>query len=398
MSSSHPRGPKHRSPPGGESSWPYDRTRQLQDLVQEFTADLLFALSLGSKELFHSNLLGWLAERHRGVGDALLGLWDPERPVSAVGARREWQHLDLVLDELTASGDHGPTRVVVENKMFALPDLEQLRKYGSTVRQRLEGSPSLILLSLADPGWPRGTWTDDGGSVWQFCSYRSLASAVSATNLPPGTDHYTVATLDKWKDMLDRLDRLVELVGNPEPDEPFRLPNPIRELLVTARLDGPIQKLRAHYLADRLRRHLSDLDDVSVAAGLTNGVGFVEAFVPVGDGVQAGWQLQGAYWRMAIRVAKEHKLYGRGEAQVAARARLAERSGWARFDQTAFSDLPTKPTLKDGTPAYGRFSPDFVYRYVKVEKVTTQEAADAGAGIARQAFATRDAPRWHIPP
>lgn len=280
-----------------------ERLEPLQILVRELADDLLFALSLGSKELFHTNLLGWLAEHHRGVGDALLHLWNgPEATLAPVRARREWQHLDLVLDEAASGTKGGPARVVVENKMFALPDLEQLRRYGKSVRKLLDGSPSLILLSLADPGWPDGIWDDGNGGVWRHCSYQVLADALASVPQATDIDPFVNDTLMRWRTMLDRLHRLFDLVGRPGADEPFQLPREIRETLGSIRLGGPVQKLRAHHLASALRRELRDVDDILIDAGLTNSIGFVEAFVPVTDGVEAGWQLQGAEWRMAIRV------------------------------------------------------------------------------------------------
>lgn len=372
-----------------------ERLRQLPQLVRELDEDLLFALSLGSKELFHTNLLGWLAEHDRAVGDALLRLWgDPEAPLTPVRARREWYHLDLVLDD-PAPGDHrGPARVVVENKMFALPDLVQLREYGKTVRKRVHGSPSLILLSLVDPGWLGGSWDDGHGNVWRHCSYRTLVGALEPVALAPDVDPFVGATLTKWKGMLDRLDRLTALVGRPEPDEPFQLPRPVRNTLGSVRLDGSVQKLRAHHLAGRLRRELSDLNHVKINAGLTNGVGLVEAFVPVCDGVEAGWQLQGNDWRMAIRVTEGHSLHGRETTKIAGRARLAEQSGWATFDQSPFNQPPfaglTPGPTRNGAPTYGRFSPDFTYRYLRLPEISLREATTAGVEIIRRAAAARN--------
>lgn len=367
----------------------------LQILVRELADDLVFALSLGSKELFHTNLLGWLAEKHRGVGDALLRLWNgPEAPLGPVRARREWQHLDLVLDEVASGIEGGPARVVVENKMFALPDLEQLRKYGKAVRKLINGSPSLILLSLADPGWPDHSWDDGNGSVWRHCSYRALADALEPVSHAPDIDPFVNDTLIRWRAMLDRLHRLIDLVGRPDTDEPFQLPREMRQALGSIRLSSPVQKLRAHNLASALRRELHDVDDVLISAGLTNSIGFVEAFVPVADGVEAGWQLQGAEWRMAIRVGPKHKLYGRDAEQIAARALLAERSGWPTFDQSPFDSPPfaglsSGPMSVHGRPAYGRFSPDFVYRYLRPETITARQVVTAGAEVIRRAATAR---------
>lgn len=401
---------------------PDEREQAVRDLVQEFENDLLFTLSLGSKELFHTNLLGWLAEHHPGVGNVLLNLWTSQPAIGPLSAKREWRHLDLVLDEQTPGSPRPATRVVVENKMFALPDLAQLTEYGKVVR-KLNGSPALILLSLANPGWSKrawddgadptpdddgGIWNDRAGSTWRHCSYRDLTDALK--QLPDADDPYVTATLQRWIAMIDRLERLTELVGQPTPDEPFLLPQRLRQILGTARLDAPVQKLRAHQLAGMLRRELgmlrrelNDVDDLKIAAGLTNQVGLVEAFTRVSDDLEAGWQIQGNDWRMAIRVGEKHPLHGRSDSLVAARAELAARSGWADFTQPPLSQPPFTggtegPTNRDGSPSYGRFSPDFVYRYVRLNTITLRQAVTAGTQIIRHATETRGTAMWSSPP
>lgn len=87
----------------------------------------------------------------------------------------------------------------------------------------------------------------------------------------------------------------------------------------------PVQKLRAHHLAERVRGELAGLDDVKIQAGLARGIGLVEAFLPFGEDIEAGWQLQGNDWRMAVRVTPGRKQYGRDRSQVAERGLLAER-------------------------------------------------------------------------
>lgn len=303
----------------------------VQQLVHELKDDLIFALSLGSKELFHTNLLGWFAEHHRSVGDGLLGAWDPEPPPALVRAKLEYHHLDLVLNEINADGADGPARVVVENKMFALPDLDQLRRYGSVINKNLKGAPSLVLLSLSDPGWPEGKWEDGAGNVWRHCSYQSLAEFLAAVLHSPDTDCFQLTTLKEWTSMVHRLARLHDLVCQPGPDELVLLPEKLSDPLESIRLDAAVQKLRAHHVASELRKRLGHplTDDVSVGAGLTNRLGFVEAFVRVGDNIEAGWQLQGRRWRMAVRVGENHPLYGRTLDDQ--RARLAEQTGWMTF-------------------------------------------------------------------
>jgi hypothetical protein len=93
-------------------------------LIDRLDADPMLALSQGSKELFHSDLLAWYLRRFPAVRTALLDAWaGAPGPVADDGdppVRREWRHLDLVV--------HVPERqpLVVENKMFSLPDERQL--------------------------------------------------------------------------------------------------------------------------------------------------------------------------------------------------------------------------------------------------------------------------------
>ncbi|MGH3767041.1 MAG: hypothetical protein ACRDTX_18115 [Pseudonocardiaceae bacterium] len=375
-----------------------ERAVLVEQLVRELDDDLVFALSLGSKELFHTNLLGWFAQHQPSVGAALLREWDPHAEPALLRARREWRHLDLVLEEVAADGTPGQARVVVENKMFALPDLDQLRDYGRVINTDLKGAPSLVLLSLADPGWPTSRWDDGAGNVWRHVTYTSLAEVLAAVAHPQDTDYFPLATLTGWMTTVDRLGRLSELVCQPGPAEPVLLPQELSSRLAEIRLDAPVQKLRAHHVATELRRLLGDPlpEDVSVSASLTNGLGLVEAFVRVGDNIEAGWQLQGTQWRMAVRVGKDHPLYGRGDKDDP-RARLADQSGWMTFRDGPFEGLPARPVPRVGTPDVCKFSPNFVYRYVHVPDITIGTAVSVGLDVVLRALSERGEPRWRSP-
>src|SRR5690242_15263713 len=52
-----------------------DSSARLATLVESLTGDLLFAMSRGSKELFHSDTLAWYLERHQFLREALLNAW-----------------------------------------------------------------------------------------------------------------------------------------------------------------------------------------------------------------------------------------------------------------------------------------------------------------------------------
>src|SRR5947208_16807386 len=81
----------------------------------------LFHMSLGSKELFHSNFLAWFADRFPEHAASVFCPWtDPMAEAPAGPSEREAGHLDLILHL------PGLAPIAVENKVFSVPDEEQL--------------------------------------------------------------------------------------------------------------------------------------------------------------------------------------------------------------------------------------------------------------------------------
>jgi hypothetical protein len=100
---------------------------RLRCLAARLDSNVVFAMSQGSKELFHTNLLGWYLHRFPDLRTALLDAWQvpalPGDPDHQARVRREWRNLDLVVHE------PGRSALVIENKVFALPDTVQLDRY-----------------------------------------------------------------------------------------------------------------------------------------------------------------------------------------------------------------------------------------------------------------------------
>src|SRR5664279_4046448 len=97
----------------------------LQAAIDALVAEPLWHVSLGSKELFHSNLLGWMCERFPAKALDVFRPWlVPAPTTTATRVRREYKHLDLVIEWA------GYAPLVIENKVFSLPDDSQLIRYG----------------------------------------------------------------------------------------------------------------------------------------------------------------------------------------------------------------------------------------------------------------------------
>ncbi len=161
-----------------------------QAVVRALGADPWYQLSTAGQELFHTNMLYWLAvhrpEESRPVWD-LLGVdapteggVDPRGPIL-----REWQHIDFFVD----SGMPG-RKLVLENKVLAIPTAAQLVGYRTkllSMKHLDDFATSWVLLSLMPPAFSLP-------APWRYVGYHDLLPALeaTATNMSgeePAPDH-----------------------------------------------------------------------------------------------------------------------------------------------------------------------------------------------------------------
>lgn len=171
--------------------------------INALTKSATFAMSLGAKELFHTNFLGFLLESDR---DELKGLQVALRQALsfevAQGEQarcfvwREKGHLDLmlvpVLVESAPNGDDAPANraLVVEAKLKSIPTEQQLTRY------REDTLKSLTLEH--ESGWKRKLSTESAGkkaSRAQAIRPELVLLTPSAANVPSGWKSATWATV-----------------------------------------------------------------------------------------------------------------------------------------------------------------------------------------------------------
>ncbi|MET8630721.1 replication-relaxation family protein [Kitasatospora sp. NPDC004669] len=245
----------------------------VQALVSRLEQDPLFVMSLGSKELFHSNLLAWLMQRFPVVAEAVTAA------PGAVRVAREASHTDLLVE-----GEGRRRPLVAENKVFSLPDETQLAKIADSFAPQ---DPEL--LSLTEPLWDAGVWESGPGQVWRWMGYEELASRLRpVVGLVRGEDAYVADTMERWLDMVRVLGELAALVGRPAADEALMLPSELRAVLDRVRLDPGVQKMRFFHVAAQLRAR-----GVETYVGLSNRTALIQPLVEGPEGITFGWQLQG---------------------------------------------------------------------------------------------------------
>ncbi|MFD8722968.1 PD-(D/E)XK nuclease family protein [Streptomyces sp. NPDC059629] len=362
---------------------------RLQDLVESLTDDLVFAMSRGSKELFHSDMLAWYVEHHPVLGEALSDAWHV--PASGSGpdrvrVRREWRNLDLVVEW------PGRSPLVVENKVFSLPDTGQLDAYAHAKLHGLD-HPVLVLLSLLDPGWPGRSWTTPDGALWRFRGYDELC-AVLRPCVPElrRTDRFAADVFERWLGLIDALVRLTAEVGTPADEEPLLLPERAAAVLRSARLDATVQKMRCLHATNRIRAELAgEIEErgIVVRTTMSRGQGIVEMFT-ADSGPGFGWQIQEGQFRLVYLTGRGPG-YGRGEERRAVREEEARaHSDYFRFDgaRDLLGDTgPERPVVAPGLPlSFNGFAPDFVYRSVPAPDLTIEQVVDLGVTFARAAL------------
>jgi hypothetical protein len=339
----------------------------------------LFHISLGSKELFHSNFLAWFADYFPEQAAAVFHPWTDPMPRAQAGlSEREAGHLDLILHL------PGLAPIAVENKVFSVPDEEQLDRYAESFLAQHEAGGTRyarVLLSLMSPGWTIY-------NHWRRLSYRELAEA-----LRPHVGHIRAADafagdlVEHYIVLISRLVELLELLGTPTWDEPLLLTDTIAGYLEQARISAGVQKARASCMARELRSAVAEKgwSGIRLSYGFTNGMSLLEGFCrqgmggsdPAGD--ELGWQLQGTQFRLAVITNRFLGPAHREERE----AYVAERySGW--FDFTPLEAVPgvTGETraneVRGGRWNFQGYNPDFVYRYRTAPQLTPSQIVEIG--------------------
>lgn len=339
----------------------------------------LFHMSLGSKELFHSNFLAWFADSFPEHAAAVFRPWTvPMGGTQAGRSERESAHLDLVLHL------PGLAPIAVENKVFSVPSEEQLDRYTEGALARLEAertSYAHVLLSLISPGWT--TYKS-----WRMLSYRELAESlrpqvayIRAVNAFAGD------LLDHYVGLISRLAELLELLGTPAPDEPLLLSRTIARSLERARVSAGVQKARASWVVRELCRAIADKGwpDIHVKYDFTNGMSLLEGFChqgvagsdPVGDVL--GWQLQGRQFRLAVMTGALQGPAHREEREAYVAKRYLGWFDFAPLEAIAGGREKRRANeVRGGRWNFQGYNPNFVYRYRIALELTPRQIVELG--------------------
>lgn len=352
------------------------------DVVRRLLAEPLTHLMLGHRELFHSNLLAWFFENLPDAADAVFLPLTTANPATSVRRRvlRESGNLDLQFEW------PGQDPLIIENKVFSLPDEGQLARY--TEDMKAGSTPSLWLLSSSDPGWPDNQKVI-GGRVWKWLSYAVLADRIQAAVRGLGTE-YPVETMRHYAIVAALLSDLAKSVVPQDSRETVSLAPAVREAVGASRLLSVVSKFRADGISQWMRRCLTreGFSSGEFEGTITHSQAVNSWYADVLPGsIRAGWQIQGGTFRLAMIM--EH-LTGRDDAARTKRFEFAfTHQGFFEFGDLdgilGTAGSPVAPKISPKNPmGFLRFDPDFVYRYKSVPHLSLAQLERASVVVAQR--------------
>ncbi len=225
------------------------------DILNRLKESPLFNLSLGSKELFHSNFIAWLGENDatRSIFIDILKMllngknydWISEfkqHPDQYV-ILREYKHFDLCILK-----ENNPV-LILENKVKSIPTFDQLDKYSQKIALQ-QNNCCCILLTLIDDFADKEIIESKG---WIIVTYNDLAQCLN--NISFYHNSYIHYLIDDYRFFVNVLN---SISANWMISDRYMLENDISQKLCDLRIVDLAQKLQVCRLFMELKKAITE--------------------------------------------------------------------------------------------------------------------------------------------
>ena len=145
----------------------------MEDSIKFLENSLLYQMSLGSKELYHSNVWAWLIEREPAFISVFFKGTDLSR-LTKIKVEREKHYRDILITFLY---DGKKEYFVIENKIKTFPTIEQLKRY----TENLDGYylSRAVFTGIINPfNGDVDIENNDIKMLWEFCSYAEISKGI----------------------------------------------------------------------------------------------------------------------------------------------------------------------------------------------------------------------------
>lgn len=222
----------------------------MDNTIQKLKDSLIYQMSLGGRELFHSNVWSWLMTQDPVFISVFFPTFDANRwGIKAI--KREQMNMDLTIELAAKDGSENQGLYIIENKLKSLPYAEQLNNYTKKAQEQGFHILGKVYTGLRD------TLTQTERKDWRFVGYSELANGIAEKNESCLLSETQKAQIREYCANIHCIDKIItqELEKNND-----RLVYPNRaELNDTAvRLQDICVKLKGADFADYLRKELRD--------------------------------------------------------------------------------------------------------------------------------------------
>ena len=372
------------------------RISELEDLH----SNPMFRISLGSKELFHSNFLAFLWDCDKQAFLNMIYHLLPEGKkinVSELLGKegltiyREKENLDLCICHTENNKDC--IDIVIENKVKSIPYIEQLNEYRQTAAKpqyKNSASVTYILLTLATEFPNKEAIERD----WNIITYDQLVEAIKQyyrkNNMEPRLQQY----IEDYTDFIDKLSAL-QIVDQFN-DEPFHNPDIIAAYHKKKLSDLYLKQRGSYFICMLLKKiteaqennRLGKIDIKQGAKSQASGKNIVDnsknAIIYLASGMNRGKstitihiypkESQSSY---ALQIESNQYRHMFIQSGLIAKRSIKVEQNLNTMPFFAQDQLP-KLLQEDwqGRGDFNQYQPDCLYKYVTFEKTTGGQMLD----------------------
>ena len=357
------------------------------ELINDLKRSPIHSMSLGSKELFHSNFWAWIMENAKGRQEFMKLFFDDVEFLDPE-IKREYHNMDIVIypDKNATDKD----LYVIENKIKSYPNKEQLERYTEKIKGSFKRG---VITGVIDPGF-------DDLPDWKYVSYDEIGTKIKEIAKNEDNIFYK-ELLCKYAEYVLSLSRLIK-----EFDAGIEGCLPIWNKQLAALNDLRIGDICQKYAATRFLKQCEDDEDFkAVRKEIENGpegyklytwnsfnngnydIDFRICHEPTLPGkVDLGVQIQGKEYRLCAQVVGKDS-YDKAAAVKRCDQLFVELCGcspkWLNKDfdknmKKSYEHNGLKGTSQ--TKQYGRYTGDsvgiksryysFIYQYFNISKET----------------------------
>ena len=222
----------------------------INKIIKRLKNSPIYAMSLGSKELFHSNFWAWLIDQNNEYAK----IFFKEIDCSNVIVEREKNSRDITLTSQKK-------KYVIENKLKSMPDKDQLIKYTNDVGKSFDGG---FLTGIKKPNFdlPKG---------WSFVSYQEITDGIETVVNQSNDNEFNKKVILQYIDDLRNIFELISefdnITGENFPNSELNIVKKLSDKSI--RLWDVCQKYKVEEFAKQLKKELQELEVLVAKNGFT---------------------------------------------------------------------------------------------------------------------------------